>query len=126
MYSSSCRRFADIILPMESQHVIFFLYESWRYSFSYRYYSSCGRAAAILLPMTISRKFSSYRKAGGSFFIWESCMYPSSFRRFAGNVLLVQKSCWHSSSCERAAAILLPVEELQVLFYLWKSSRYSC
>ena len=97
--------------------VFFFVWKNFRYSSSFPKsfrHSSCGRAAGILLPVDelqvffflrkVSRKFSSFRKAGGNFLhIGELYVF-----------FFVYKICRHCSSCGRAAATLLPIKELQV------------
>ena len=92
--------------------VFFFLWKSCRYS------TSCGRSAAILLPILRSASnFLPIGKLEVVSFINESSWYSSSCRRF--------EELYGFFSCRRFSGILLPVKELQLFFFLWKSCRYS-
>ena len=141
-YSSSCRRFAGIVLPLEALYVFFFVQRSCRYS------SSCERAAAILLRVKDLQVF---------FFLWKVSRYPSCScgrgKRSAGKsveylqLFFFLRNSWrvgfllsvlemhvlfflwnssrYTSSCRKAGCIFLHIRELQVFFFLWKSCSYS-
>ena len=124
MFSSSCR-VAGIIIPLKELQIFCFFEKAGDIllpTAELLHSSSCGRAAAILLPME-GQQVSS--------FLWKSCGYSSFYVRSAGNLrrveyLLLFFNLWKvsrkfSTSCGRAAGIFLPMEEEQVLFFLYES-----